>query len=391
MRESQPSPPSQVIKRALLSVSDKRGLVSLARALREMGVEIIATGGTAEVLYEAKIPLREVSDVTEFPELMNGRLKTLHPRIHGGLLAQRDNPDHREAMSEHGIENIDLLVVNLYPFEETLQRTNDEAELIENTDIGGPAMIRAAAKNHAHVCVLTSPKEYHYLLDEMRKYNGATSDILRLYLASLAFHRTSCYDAVISKWMKETTYSYISKRKRKAIYSYDKADLDSQKDFFKFGSDLQKVSFKDVNLGEDKLEGVTRLCIGAGPPYDEVDLTFQKSSSNYFLRFSNDLQGISFENACLGKDKLKETTRSYVEVAPIARKNFSDDSKVLIGVGDSQGYVNAEKNEWTEEWLWLWFGMSAVGEKEVSCSFDHLPEIDNVKEDLGNVVTEKNG
>lgn len=194
-------PEFPILRRALLSVSDKSGLVGLARALHEMRVEIIATGGTANALKRAEVPILEVSDVTGFPELMDGRLKTLHPRIHGGLLARRDDPSHREDMSAHGIESIDLLVVNLYPFEKTLERNASEAELIENIDIGGPAMIRAAAKNHTHVCVVTSPREYPVLLADLRVHDGSTSLAFRRRLAEMAFRRTALYDAAISGWM----------------------------------------------------------------------------------------------------------------------------------------------------------------------------------------------
>ncbi len=194
-------PEFPALRRALLSVSDKSGLVDLARALHERRIEIVATGGTADALKQAGIPILEVSDVTEFPELMDGRLKTLHPRIHGGLLARREDSAHRKDMSEHDIKGIDLLVVNLYPFEKTLERKADEAELIENIDIGGPAMIRAAAKNHAHVCVVTSPREYPVLLAELQVHDGSTGLAFRRHLAAMAFRRTALYDAAISGWM----------------------------------------------------------------------------------------------------------------------------------------------------------------------------------------------
>ncbi|MCY4053089.1 MAG: bifunctional phosphoribosylaminoimidazolecarboxamide formyltransferase/IMP cyclohydrolase, partial [Hyphomicrobiales bacterium] len=194
-------PQFPVLRRALLSVSDKSGLIDLARALHERRVEIVATGGTARALEQAGIPILDVSDVTEFPEMMDGRLKTLHPRIHGGLLARRNNPVHRKDMSAHGIEGIDLLVVNLYPFEKTLERNAGEEELIENIDIGGPAMIRAAAKNHEHVCVVTSPREYPVLLAELQVHDGSTGLAFRRHLAALAFRRTALYDAAISGWM----------------------------------------------------------------------------------------------------------------------------------------------------------------------------------------------
>ncbi len=146
--------------RALISVSDKKGVVEFSRALSELGVELISTGGTASLLRENKIPVKDVSDITGFPEMMDGRLKTLHPKIHGGILALRDNPDHLAKMKEHGIAPIDLVVVNLYPFEATVARGASFEEIVENIDIGGPSMVRAAAKNHQHVGVVVDPEDY---------------------------------------------------------------------------------------------------------------------------------------------------------------------------------------------------------------------------------------
>ena len=249
---------SPLVKRALLSVSNKDGIVDLAKELHERDVEIIATGGTAKALHEAGVPSYDVSEVTDFPEMMDGRLKTLHPRIHGGLLARRESPDHRKAMSDHDIENIDLLVVNLYPFEETLERTDDEAELIENTDIGGPAMIRAAAKNHAHVCVLTSPKEYRYFLSDMHEYNGATSDALRRYLAALAFYRTSRYDAAISEWMGEVMRSYLGANQ---VANEELSDIINR--LSRINSNFQEASFKCADTKSNKWEEEFFSCFEA--------------------------------------------------------------------------------------------------------------------------------
>ncbi|NJM33718.1 MAG: bifunctional phosphoribosylaminoimidazolecarboxamide formyltransferase/IMP cyclohydrolase, partial [Rhodomicrobium sp.] len=156
-----------IISRALLSVSDKRGIADFARRLSSLGVELISTGGTAKTLREARLAVRDVSELTRFPEMMDGRVKTLHPAVHGGLLAIRDNPDHAEAMQAHGIGGIDLLVIDLYPFEQTIARGAAFAEAVENIDIGGPAMIRAAAKNHDWVAVITDPADYGVLLAEM--------------------------------------------------------------------------------------------------------------------------------------------------------------------------------------------------------------------------------
>ncbi len=190
------------IRRALLSVSDKTGLVEFARELRRFDVELISTGGTAKALREAGLEVRDVSDVTGFPEMMDGRVKTLHPRIHGGLLALRDNAAHVAAMSEHGIEPIDMVVVNLYPFEQTIARegvTLEEA--IEQIDIGGPAMIRSAAKNFKVVAVIVDPTDYARAVVEMRKNEGALSLATRARLVQQAFRRTAAYDAAISEYL----------------------------------------------------------------------------------------------------------------------------------------------------------------------------------------------
>ena len=189
------------IGRALISVSDKTGLLELARSLAAYGVELISTGGTAAMLRAAGLKVRDVAEVTGFPEMMDGRVKTLHPSIHGGLLALRDDDEHLLAMAAHGIEPIDLLVVNLYPFEEAVARGADHATCIENIDIGGPAMIRAASKNHRFVTVLTDPADYQALLDQMKVQGGATSLGFRQKLALTAYSRTAAYDAAVSSWL----------------------------------------------------------------------------------------------------------------------------------------------------------------------------------------------
>jgi phosphoribosylaminoimidazolecarboxamide formyltransferase/IMP cyclohydrolase len=186
------------IRRALISVSDKAGIVDFARALAAEGIEILSTGGTARTLQEASVAVTDVSAVTGMPEMMGGRVKTLHPRIHGGLLALRDDPGHAAAMADHDIKGIDCLVVNLYPFEDRVGRGADPATAIENIDIGGPAMIRAAAKNAAWVAVLTDPAEYPAVLAGVKA--GGVSRALRQKLAGKAFARTAAYDAAISDW-----------------------------------------------------------------------------------------------------------------------------------------------------------------------------------------------
>jgi len=191
------------IARALLSVSDKSGLVEFARALADRNVELISTGGTRKALDEAGLAVREVSDLTGFPEMMDGRVKTLHPKVHGGLLAIRDDPRHRAAMETHGIAAIDLLVVNLYPFEAAAAQGSAFAECVENIDIGGPAMIRAAAKNHADVLVVVDPDDYRAVLAELSAHAGATRLELRARFAAKAFARTAAYDAAIAAWFAE--------------------------------------------------------------------------------------------------------------------------------------------------------------------------------------------
>ena len=191
---------STVIKRALLSVSDKDGLADLGKALSERGVELVSTGGTAKALRDAGLDVRDVSDLTGFPEMMDGRVKTLHPKVHGGLLALRDNQEHVTAMAEHQIGPIDLVVVNLYPFEQTVAKGAERAEVIENIDIGGPSMVRSAAKNHGFVTIVTDPADYDALLDEMSANDGATSDAFRIRMAGKAYARTAAYDAAIASW-----------------------------------------------------------------------------------------------------------------------------------------------------------------------------------------------
>ena len=188
------------IGRALLSVSDKTGLADLGGRLAKAGVELVSTGGTARALREAGLQVRDVSDVTGFPEMMDGRVKTLHPLIHGGLLAVRDNPEHAAAMDTHEIGAIDLVVVNLYPFEETLARGADRATLVENIDIGGPSMVRSAAKNHQFVTVVTDPADYEALYEELAANDGATTLDFRKRMAAKAFAATAAYDSMISQW-----------------------------------------------------------------------------------------------------------------------------------------------------------------------------------------------
>ena len=197
MSDTQP-----VIRRALISVSDKTGVANFARELAGLRVELISTGGTASLLREANLAVRDVSEVTGFPEIMEGRVKTLHPKVHGGLLGDRDNAQHAQAMDTHSIAPIDMLVVNLYPFAQTVAQGGDFDACIENIDIGGPAMIRAAAKNHAHVAVVVDPADYPLVLDEIRQHGHVRAGTRRM-LAAKAYARTAAYDAAISAWFAE--------------------------------------------------------------------------------------------------------------------------------------------------------------------------------------------
>ena len=201
------------VARALLSVSDKTGLIDLARDLADRGVELLSTGGSAKALRDAGLAVKDVSEVTAFPEMMDGRVKTLHPVVHGGLLALRDNDDHVAAMTEHGIGPIDLLVVNLYPFEATVAAGADYDTCIENIDIGGPAMIRAAAKNHGFVNVIVDVEDYGALRAELAENNGATTLAFRQEMAMTAYARTAAYDSAVSNWMAAQQGDWAPRRR----------------------------------------------------------------------------------------------------------------------------------------------------------------------------------
>ncbi len=190
------------VQRALLSVSDKAGIVELARALSEMGVEILSTGGTRKTIAEAGINVRSVSDYTGFPEMMDGRVKTLHPKIHAGLLALRDNMEHMRQVDKHDIELIDMVVVNLYPFQQTISKEGVRLEdAIEQIDIGGPTMLRSAAKNYRDVAVVVNPERYAQIIEEMRAGDGRVSDDLKFELACEVFEHTATYDRAIADYL----------------------------------------------------------------------------------------------------------------------------------------------------------------------------------------------
>ncbi|MBN2403886.1 MAG: IMP cyclohydrolase [Spirochaetes bacterium] len=192
------------IKRAIISVSDKAGVADFAKELDAFGVEFLSTGGTAKMLREAGIKVKDISEYTGFPEMLDGRVKTLHPKVHGGLLGVRSNPEHIKVMKQHNIENIDMVIINLYPFKQTISKkgcTLDEA--IENIDIGGPAMLRSAAKNFESVTVIIDPADYKTVLDEMKRNNGEVSRNTNFRLAVKVFKTTHEYDGMISKYLEE--------------------------------------------------------------------------------------------------------------------------------------------------------------------------------------------
>jgi len=203
------------IERALISVSDKAGLAELSQSLHEMGVKLISTGGTASFLRERKIPVIDVSEYTGFPEILDGRVKTLHPKIHGGLLGMREKPSHQAQMKAQDIQTIDLVVVNLYPFRETAAREGSTyPEVIEQIDIGGPSMIRSAAKNHSSVAVVTDPRDYGWILEELKTHGGALSDTTRFILAQKAFAATASYDSAIAAYFSERVWSAEGAKKQ---------------------------------------------------------------------------------------------------------------------------------------------------------------------------------
>ncbi len=191
------------IERAILSVTDKTGITELASALHDMGVEVLSTGGTAKVIRDAGVPVKDVSELTGFPEMMGGRVKTLHPKVHGGILAIRDDAEHRKAMEDNGILPIDMVVVNLYAFEKTVAKEGVTlAEAIENIDIGGPTMLRSSAKNFRYVTVVVDPADYSKVLDEMKGNNGETTLATRFELARKVFATTAAYDTAITEYLK---------------------------------------------------------------------------------------------------------------------------------------------------------------------------------------------
>lgn len=267
------------IRRALISVSDKTGIVDFARELQRFGVELISTGGTAKALRDAGIEVREVSEVTKFPEMMDGRIKTLHPRIHGALLGLRDRPEHQAAMREHGIEPIDLVVVNLYPFEQTIARegvTLEEA--IEQIDIGGPAMIRSAAKNYRDVAVVVDPDSYESVVAELEHQRGALSGVTRKQLAVLAFARTFSYDGGI--------LGFLQKEQIAASDIEDDPGLEHLLSSFDERMQLELLKMNDLRYGENPHQRAALYCMSQ-PAGEEGGVALAELLSGKEMSFNN--------------------------------------------------------------------------------------------------------
>lgn len=243
------------ITRALISVSDKTGIVNFALELKSFGVEIISTGGTAKALRDAGIEVRDVSDLTGFPEMMDGRVKTLHPRIHGGLLALRDNADHEAAMREHDIQPIDLVIINLYPFEETVAREGVTlADAIEQIDIGGPAMIRSAAKNFRDVAVVIDPRDYDIILEKLENNSGALAFQDRFELAQQAFLRTAAYDSDVFTYLQNPSAPHVAEKAEESLFDYEELTL-SKLNNLRYGENPhQSAAVYEVSVLDGSLE-----------------------------------------------------------------------------------------------------------------------------------------
>ncbi len=300
------------IDKALISVSDKEGIVDFARELSERGIEILSTGGTAKLLMESGVPVTKVSDFTGFPEILDGRVKTLHPRIHGGLLGLRDNPLHRKEMEEHGIQPIDLVVVNLYPFEQTVSQEDVTLQqAIENIDIGGPSMIRSAAKNYQDVAVVVDPARYPDVLQDLQANDGAISSGLRLALAAEAFERTAYYDSSI--------YSFLSSlHKKKQVTAISKLALEF-------------IKVMDLRYGEN--------------PHQKAALYREKIFSEPCVPQAELLHGkeLSFNNI-LDLDGACETVKEFIGPAAVVIKH-TNPCGVAIGSSLCEAYTKARATD----------------------------------------------
>lgn len=297
------------IKRALISLSDKKGAVEFAKGLAEFGIEILSTGGTAKLLSENGIKVIEVSDYTGFPEMMDGRLKTLHPKVHGGLLGMRDNPEHVKSMEEHGIKPIDMVIVNLYPFEATVAKGSEFEEVIENIDIGGPTMLRSAAKNHKDVAVVTDPDYYQGILDELKKNGGNLSAETRFRLAKKVFELTARYDGAIANYLGRIEDKKPSKKFPETL-------------------SLQYIKAQDLRYGEN--------------PHQDAAFYVEREIKESCVSNSKQLQGkeLSFNNI-LDIDGAYETVKEFQDIAAVIIKHTNPCGVALSSISLADAYRNA--------------------------------------------------
>lgn len=302
-----------VIKRALISLSDKKGIIDFAKGLSELGVEILSTGGTAKLLRENGIGVMDVSDYTGFPEMMDGRLKTLHPKIHGGLLGMRDNPEHVRAMEEHGIKPIDMVVVNLYPFEATISKGCTFEEAIENIDIGGPTMVRSAAKNHKDVAVVTDPDDYQNILEELKKNSGSLSADTHFRLAKKVFELTARYDGAISNYLGRLEERRPEKKFPETLT-------------------LQYKKAQDLRYGEN--------------PHQGAAFYVERESGEPCVSNSRQLQGkeLSFNNI-LDLDAAFETVKEFHEIAAVVIKHTNPCGVAISGSNPADAYRKARAGD----------------------------------------------
>ncbi|HEU4839139.1 MAG TPA: bifunctional phosphoribosylaminoimidazolecarboxamide formyltransferase/IMP cyclohydrolase [Micavibrio sp.] len=327
-----PSPAPVKIKRALISVSDKTGLVDFAKGLSKYGVEILSTGGTYKAIKDAGLAVKEVSEHTGFPEMMDGRVKTLHPKVHGGILSVRDNADHKKAQEDHHIGDIDLVVVNLYPFAATVAKGADYDTCIENIDIGGPAMVRSAAKNHAFVAIVTDPADYETVLEEMNANSGATNFALRKKLAARAYAHTAAYDSAISAWFAG----------QDAEFPRQIAFAGTLKQSLRYGENPHQRAA--LYLTHEKRPGAATAEILQGKELSYNNISDTDAAFELVSEFKEPAVAIiKHANPCgvaIGKDMLDAYTRAY-ECDPVSafggiialnRPLTADAAKKIIGI-----------------------------------------------------------
>lgn len=332
----------QKISRCLISVSDKKNIVELAKFLALQGVEIISTGGTYKFLSEQKIAVKDISELTDFPEIMDGRVKTLHPKVHGGLLAVLDNPEHVAAAQEYKIDSIDLLVINLYPFVETVAKTSDQEEIIENIDIGGPAMVRSASKNFVYKTVITSVTQYENLIAEMENNSGATSFEFRKNMAARAFQNIADYDIAISNWFNKTDFYLKGALKQSLRYgenSHQKAALYSTNDSGIVGAKQiqgKELSYNNFNDADAAYNLVLEFRKPAATIIKHTNPCGTAIGSNlleaYTRALSSDSKsafgGVVALNGQIDEILATELSKMFFEV--IIAKEISDQAKVIL-------------------------------------------------------------